>query len=515
MGLEAIAGPGDWLGIALDAVTSKEESWRRTCVRRRVDLYKDRWQGAVRELIANVFREPAVRMALEPFIPLVGGPGLTKRISNEQARPLYARAPQRRVMLPGSEMEPISKGKQSPDQIAYRELATEMELNKRLDKVAKLLTPSPTMYLGIRYVDRLGQIVCDVMTDDMVSAIPDPDVPTRPLALIYDSAWDAKGNVTKYVCWDDKVRFFFDSNGNILPDEKGQRFTPHDFGLIPIVDVHRNDRVGTYHDDSGGDLESSDVLSRLLELLLIRKLKSQSHIQLAYAGDLGSFVKDQVSDEESILVVGPGGQLFPINLESDPTAILRAQEAVETRAASNYGISRKRLNQEGAGEGDEEGLKERVAELASVLWEAEQGVFRVAKAVSREHPKYKVNPEAKLVVDLGQLHNRVDRATYLETFREEVRQGRKSFLDGILEDNPEYGGDRELAFKHVQEKSTENGLVIELLREANGSIDSDAQEPGQTAEENGALGPKVRDNKMSRDEAAERASTGRKPDAPT
>jgi len=511
LGLEAIAGPGDWLGIALDAVTSKEESWRRTCVRRRIQLYRDQYAEILREHITQVFKEPAVRIALDAFIPFVGGTSLIKRISDELARPLYARAPMRRVMMPGAEKQDFSKGPPPPsaEQVAYGELVREMELNARMDDIARLLTPSGAVFAGIRYLNRQARMTADVMTADMVSVVPDPDAPTKPLAIIFDSGW-VNGKVTKYVCWDDVRTFSFDANGNLIGS-----IMPHSFGRIPVVDVHSSGRVGCYWNTSkGGDLESGALMDLLIDLITIRKLKTQSHIQLAYNGDVASFVKDQVSDEESILIGGVGGQIFPINLESDPTALLRAKEANETTVAANYGISRERLNQSGGEAGADEGLKERVAELANVLWHAEMGVFEVAKAVSQEHPKHKLPAEASLVVDLGQLHNRVDRRTQLDTFREEVRQGRKSFLDGVLEDNPEYGGNRALAMWHIREKARENGEVIEVLREANASLDSDAQEPGQTAEQNGALGPKVRDNKMSRDEAAERASTGRKPDAP-
>ena len=116
--------------------------------------------------------------------------------------------------------------------------------------------------------------------------------------------------------------------------------------------------------------------------------------------------------------------------------------------------------------------------------------------------------EAIQVIDLGQIHNRVDRATELSVFREEMRLGRKSIYDGIFEDNPEYGGDEGLARAHLLQKTTQNQEAFELLRSGNIGMDNNAEEPGQSAKKNGAMGPAVRDGKKTRDEAAKEAVGG-------
>jgi hypothetical protein len=514
MGLEILGG--DPVEAVLDVVTSREETLRRHEMRVRTRLYRDDYQGVLREHVASIFQSQAVRSRLEPFIPLVGGSSFLKRVADEVARPLYARAPIRRVMAGELTVEGIGEigteddikfelPKPSPEQQTWNALAGELQVNAKHDLLARLLTPCPDMFELVRYVKDVG-ICLDVLTPDMTSVITHPEDPTRPLAIAYDSSWDHRGRVTQYIVWDDKRWFKVSATG------KGEMIgpaVPHDFGLIPIVDVHRRARWGCFWDtSSGSDLVSTSLFSMLMDLIMVRKLKTQSHIQLAYSGEVDNLVKDQVSDEESILIVGGTGSLQPINLESNPSALLAAQMSVETRTAANHGISRERMNQKTGEAGEDVGLKERVAELAQVMTDAEQRLFKVVQAVSREHPQHKLNPSAKLYLDLGQLHNRVDRKTQLDVRSEEKSQGIRSAVDDVLEDNPEFGGDRRVAFAYLNEKAREQAIVIARQRALNMPKDATQGESGQDAANNGAMGPKVRDGEMTKEQAAEKAKTG-------
>ena len=99
MGLETLGG--DPVEIALDVLTSRDETVRREETRVCTRLYRDDYQGVLRDHMNRVFLEPAVRNRLEPFIPFVGGSSFCKRVSDEVARPLYARSPLRRILTPG------------------------------------------------------------------------------------------------------------------------------------------------------------------------------------------------------------------------------------------------------------------------------------------------------------------------------------------------------------------------------------------------------------------------------
>ena len=511
MGLEllGLSDNRELVRYVAKAVLDRDEQYRREKIRQRVRLYRDDYQDILRVHIAAIFNEPAVRQRLEGLIPLVGGSSLIKRIADELARPLYARTPIRRVLTDGdlapSSVEEAKRGAPSPAQQAWNGLIREMDLDDRMDLVARLLTPCNTVSLFARYVDGVGMTL-DVITPDMRTVIPDPRIPTRPLAIVYDSAFDQDGKPIKYVCWDDK-RYFSFSPDEVLIEGP----TVHDYGLIPIIEVHRHGRWGDYDDaTTGEDLVSASIFSMIMDLIVAKKLKTQSHIQLAFQGDTDGLSKDQITDEESILTIHGAGTLFPINLESDPSVILKAKETVETMVAASYGISRDRLNQKTGDVGEDVGLKERVSEMARVLHKAEQDIFRVTKAISREHPEYrgKIPDDATLVVDLGQVHNRVDRKTQLEVRETEKHHGIRSSVDDVLEDNPEFGGDRVLALAYLEEKASEQAIVVARQRALNMPKDANIEEPGQDAEANGAMGPKVRDGFLSRDKAADAAKTG-------
>lgn len=497
MGLEILGT--DAAAAVMAVVSSPTEAARRAAIRRRVWLYRDHYQPILRQHISEIFVEPTVQHRLQPFVPLVGGTSFLKRICDELARPLYAREPVRRVLLPG---QPIDSPAAAPAQEAYSALAREMCLSAQLDVAARLLVACNAVFLFLRYVGGVG-LCCDVLTPDLVSVVPHPSCPTRALAIAYTVAESPNGRPLKYVVWDNRRYFELDRTGSM------SRLTPHNLGRMPFVEIHRRGRLGTYWDSTtGSDLEAATLFAMLMDLITARKLKAQSHIQLAYSGESDGFVKDQVSDEESILMSNGGGTLIPINLESDPSALLNAKLATETTVASNYGISRERLNQKTGDVGEDVALKERVAELAHAMVHAEHDVFEIVKSVSAEHPVHSIPAEATLLVDLGQLHNRVDRKTQLDIRREEKSQGIRSAVDDVLEDNPEFCGNRTLAMAFIREKMGEEAIVVEARRTLNAPADASPDTPGQVAAANGAMGPAVRDGAMSRDEAAEQARTG-------
>ncbi|HYF01055.1 MAG TPA: hypothetical protein VEJ18_19180 [Planctomycetota bacterium] len=523
MGLEQIGltSPEDVAKAIQDLVGSKNEQARRSFALERVQLYRDDYRGILRDVIGQVFNEPAIRLRMEQFIPLVHTSSFLKRVSDELARPLYARQPQRRVMTP-QDLEatpvdvPTEEGQgvaplrfklpeESPAQRAWNALALEMGLTGKMDLVARMLPHQNHMFLYPRYVPARGMSL-EVMTPGMVWVKPNPDFPSCALSITYCRGFDEKGNPVHLVTCDDKRFVSQDGNGTVLGVKD------HPYGFIPIVEVHRRDAVGAYWDyTSGEDLVSTTKQSLLLELIKVRKLKTQSHIQLAYSGEGDPPVKDQVSDEETVLMFSGRGSLQSIDLQSDPTAILAAKEAAETATAASYGISRDRLNQKTNDVGEDVALKERVSELAQVLYKAEADVFRVVKRISVEHenPALRLPQDAVLIVDLGHLHNRVDRKTQLEVRALEKSQGIRSAVDDVLEDNPEFGGDRRLAMAYLDEKAREQAVVIARQRALNMPADGTAEEPGQDARANGALGPAVRDKKVSRDDAADAAKGGK------
>lgn len=518
MGLELlVADEHGMVDLARATVRAEADKQRRYTVERRVRLYYDDYRTILRDHIYGIHADaPEAASALEPFLPFVGGSSFLKRVADERARPLYARDPLRRIVRP-SELEaspareaPLPGERPrlppaSPDQAAWEGLAAEMDVNRVMDQAMRLLTPSARVFLYPRVIQgEEPTAALDVLTGDMVSVIPDPRQPGRALALIY-ALESRNGAATKYACWDNRRSFAFSPEHGPALDLR-----IHDFGLLPFVEIAQRGRPGTYWDITvGADLEAQTLNSLSLDLVITYKAWTQRHIQLAFKGDVDGFPRNQILNEKSILYIGGNSDslLLPIDLQGDFRQLLDVQASNEARTAAAYGISRERLNQKGGVETDD-GLHERVDEMAQIAYRAEVDLFRVTKAISREHPQYHLSPDSRTIVDLGYLHARTNRKTQLELYDMEVKQGLRSGVDSVLEDNPEYGGDRAVALAHIEERTREQAAIYEIQKITNSPNRNDLSKPGQTAEDNGRMGPMVRDGTMTRDEAGEKAMGG-------
>ena len=491
-----LAKLGDPTILVLDALTRTEEKIRRAFAKRRVALYRDDFEQILYNEIVAVFQDPAVRERFYPLMRMSGANSFLKRIADELARPLYATPPRRKVTGPAGVQE------------AYHALANEMRLNAKMSLTARLLVAANSVIQFPRVVPGKGMCL-DVMTPDMVTVFPDPDRPTKALSITYDRmVYTAKGPTTHHVTWDDEQAFEMNANGDLVANP-----VRHSFGRIPMVEIHRRERWGEYWDNTTGkDLEAAALQTMLLNAMALKLHKSQSHKQLAFIGDVAGWAKNQTLDEESLLVGNGQGTLQSIDLQGDPSFLLKTKEAIETSVAANYGISRERLNQKAGSEGgDDHGLKERTAELAQVMREAEADLFEVVTLVSREHPTHRLAEGGAFSIDYGALHYRVDRKTQLEIRKMERSMGVRSILDDVYEDNPEITSEDE-AWEEIADNMAAEAAYIEERRALNIAEDATAEEPGQDPAQNGAMGPKVRDGRMTRDEAADVARTGADPE---
>jgi hypothetical protein len=484
----------DPLALAIEYVKEPGEMQRRKKAQRRVDLYLDNSEKIIEQEIHSVFKEPAVQERLKPFVKMAASQSLLKRIVDEQARPVYS-TPPRRVVGPGG------------GQADFNALAAECRLNEKMDLACRLVHACNTVWLYYRFTPRLG-VVLDVLTPNMVTVIPDPDDPTRELALIYDRRVriDGKEQVA-HVYWDDAETFTFLSDGTLLPDVDGVTRRQHDIGRIPFVTIHKRERWGTFHDVTGGnDIEAGTVAGGLLIILSLKLLKSQGERQLVVMGDIHGFPKGQILDGESAIVAPEGTSIDSLDMRSDATHYIQVLDAITNTVANNHGVNRDRLDAKSGDLAGDIGLLERRADAIRIFWRAEQDGFDVLKRVSREHPAYRLPQDAKLEVDFGEIHHRTDRKTQLEIREAEERRGLRSILDDIMEDQPEITTE-DAAWDEYNKNLGVFGRRIQMVRALQIPADAGDGYVGQDAAANGALGPLVRDGKISRDQAAD-ASLG-------
>ena len=503
MGVEAVLGVSP-VSLARDLIpglgnttASSNERVRRQEAQDRRLLYQDRPETVVKRLVSSVFDDATVRARMMKFVPLVASQAIFKRAVNEVARTAYMVPPTRHI-TPAAQQE------------TFAELAMEIGLNDVMDRGVRMAYATNASFLLPRYVERLGRIVVDVIPPDIVTVIPDPDDALAMLAFIYDKqVWnhEKKQWSTWRVYWDDEVTFQFDDAGAVRPF-KGQTnpIVHHGYRRIPVTAIHAAERYGEYWNYSTGrDLLNAQLSCSLLQLLSIRKLKAQGFRKLVVEGDITGFPKGQVFDEEAAILAPDGTRVTDLASEADASNYMALMDSIKQDAAANRGLSRARMNAEGPAAGDDLGLMEQRSEVIKFMRPAEMDLLDVMQMISSEHhPVHQLAEGVTMTVDYGEIPHRMDRKAVLEIRDLEKKQGTRNVLDDIMEDNPEIQSEAE-AMEELDRNIEIQSQWVEKIRALNMSTTASAGEPGQSPEENGKLGPAVRDGLIDEADAAEKA----------
>jgi hypothetical protein len=494
MGLEILGGtPDDWGRQIAASIGSPVDTLRRQLARRRLLLYRDDFEAVIQEQLGIIFRDEAVRHKFYRLARLAGASSFLKRISDEVARPVYATPPTRRIRPAATKPDPRNRSSDA-EQIKFNDLAKSVGLNRSMDLAARLIVACAPVFIIGRYIEDEGPTI-DLATGDCVSVVVDPRKRTRALAIAYEQA------PGRWVVVDDK-RAFTVANGGLASTVQ-----PHDMGRIPVVEIHRRGRWGTYWDTQGQDLEVAALQMMFIDAVILKKHKSQSHIQLAFAGDSDGIPKNQIADEDSILMINGQGNLTPIDLQGDPSGLLKTKEVLETSVAANYGISRSRLNQ--GKDATDQPLNERTAEILSIMGEAEEDTYDLLQRLSKagESP---IVDGLHFAVDYRAMSHRMDPMEELAYWKELRANGLRSIVDDALALNPELDTEAE-AWEEITRNMADEAVYITQRRALNIADDASVETPGQNPKTNGAMGPKVKSGEMTRDEAAAQAKDGPPP----
>ena len=476
----------DPLAVALAVVRDGEDKARREKARQRVDFYQDRIRPHLESEVRHTFKKPEVRARLDPFLGAASGVNIFKRIVDEIARPVYAMPPRRKV---------------SPsDAAAYAALRREARFDEKMDLSCRLTQATNLVWQHYRVSERLG-VTIHLYTPDQVRVIPDPEDPLRALGIVYDIKL---GNEKWYVFWDDAETLTFNGNARVLP---GSNFR-HGYPRMPWVPIHRKERCSSFHDIySGDDLVHTQLAVSLLIALIMKLHKSQGFKQLVASGDAFNTVTsgDQTLDEESMVIVPDGTTIQLLDLKSDAGHYLQTMQSLIDMTAANYGINRDRMNQKTTSTVEEAGLLERRQDAVKAFRRAEFEAFEVMKMVSRQHPnpEMRMSEDAKLEqLDFAEISDRADKLTLLQIWQQEQAMALRTPIQNIMALNPEIETEEEAA-AHLAANIDVISEWITRLRELNMSKDTSFNGGGQTPEENGRMGPAVRDGAMTRDEAAD------------
>jgi hypothetical protein len=477
--------------LAHKAVSDPKEKERRRLAQERVDLFYEFTTDVLRTAAATIFKDRDVFKRLEPFLALSGHPSLFRRTIDEVAGPAYQIGPTRKVV--------VGEGERAPDKDAtqkYRELAKLVHLDERFDLACHLGHACNSVFLIGRKPESIGTVV-DLMTPAQITIITHPDDAHREAAYIYDTTHVEGTDVVKaHSYWDDEEGFLFTQGGQLI------RRVTQPLRRMAIVPIHMTERPsGQYWDISSGNaLVQASIAAGLLTALTLKLHKSQGFKQLVVAGDIVAFPKEQALDEENAILAPNGTTISTLDLTVPAGHYLTTLEDIVRRAAAQYGISLDRLNANASSDSSDVGLEERRADAIKVFRRAEENMFSLLCAMEPG-----TSPTtARLAVDYGELSLRTDPMGTLELWQEQISKGLRNELDNIRAMNPEIDSDEE-AWTEFDRNLDIHAKAIERMRALNMTKDATPEMPGQDAQANGAMGPKVRDGEMTRDEAADAA----------
>lgn len=490
--------------VARDAIEA--DSARRAEAQEARRVYEDDGEQVTRLDLERYINDRTRRDRIGAFAHLAQCNNLVRRIIDDKVSPVYAQAPRRTT----------------EKQEALAALVAETNLDAKHDKALRLSEAQGAACEFYRYVPRLRSAVVDVIPVDRMTAVPDPDDPLRPLAVAYAMPVSRREGhqtvvVNYWVVWDDEQVFTLDENFRVKPmrgrDGKFSLFIRKEQGhpgILPFVITHSTERAGTFWNVTAGrSLVATHKAITFLLASMIRLVKVQGHQEKVLTGDPANFPKNQTLDPEQLIVAGAGCSIAAIANATDPSHFLKVAEHITLAVGANHGLNRELLNAQIKTEADSVALlehRQRIVKRAA--WLEAQGFDRL-KVVSRSHddPDKRLPEDAKLAVDFAEMSSRLDRTKLLENWKTEWGMGLSNPIEALRFLNPELKTDAEAEAK-LKTNVGIYAMVVELARELGIRTDGEPANPSQSSQENGAMGPKVRDGKMTRDEADEATRTG-------
>jgi hypothetical protein len=379
-----------WGRLVNSTVNDQGELIRRRIAKQAVCLYKGDIVKILEDLVTAVFEVAGVREDLIRLIPLVGTASLLRWISDDIARPLYSPAPTRRVYSPGNGTSKKRDRAPAGEQSKYNDLAAALRLNTMMDLGARLLPGCGSSFITGRTVRDNPHL--DLVTSDSISVIVDPDRPIEALAFIIDSV--QRDGTVIYTVVDDKYIFNVNKGSETI-----YNLTEHGLGIIPVVEIHPRARWGSYWaQGDSAPLVSATLKCYLVDLLISKKHKNQSHLQLAMSGDTDKSPKEQTIDETSVIYAEGNAQFQVLDLQASPEMLLKTKQDTRNEIAAMYGISAARMNQDFKNSSDEP-LNERTQELLGIMTEVEQKAFALLSKLSNRASGSAIDQSLKLAMD--------------------------------------------------------------------------------------------------------------------
>ncbi len=485
-------------GARTDAVRkvadSADDGTRRARANARSLVYWEDGMGPLAGYIRQVYTSLPNQDDLLKIAEHTQTKNLLRRVSEETAMPLYARPPRRTI-------EPESANR------IYDVIVEDLGLDAILDEVSAMVTGLGKVHVHPRWSEDLGLLV-DVLEPGQMLMIPHPDSHLAPSGFAYSTkVVTPNGELSVWQVWDDTECWQQDSKGNLF-----RRPEMHPYGVCPFIPIGARPALRDYwlrrHNRR---LEDATLQLWTVATQMLSVLRDQGHLQMVLEGDGDALPVSQSLGTRTVLRVlntsGTPSTLRTIDLQAQLSEYVSAMEKVETGVAAEFGYSLDRLNQKTTLEADDSMLRARTEQLQQVMRQAERKLFEVIKVlVNAHHPTLRFPDDAELVaIDYGPIPIAPGvRKAILEIREMETRQGTASPLDFVMQDNAEIRT-RDEAMEEFRQNIEDVAELARMRMQHNLRADANVGEQGQDPEVNGAMGPRVRDGNLSRDDAADRA----------
>lgn len=449
---------------------------RRVEMALRVRLYRDDAEKDFETLICDVFDDKEVAKQRVKLIKIATEQNVTARIVDEVAS-LY-------------------------DQPAVRTLANAAE-NTRFHEEEKRLNLHEIMQEAHRLLQLCNEVLVwqfkgvddatklRVVTPDTFDAIPDPRDKTEMAGVLLDTAPLAirpgAENLPHFEIWDDTYRYLINASGQLV-DEKG---TPTDkplehgikqngVGRIPGVLLHRRQPSDRLLDSRPGrDIIAAHLGVGLLNVMIMRLSKSQGERQPVIKGNLAHIAKSQRLDGENPLALPPETDISMLDSQTSPTPYLDVKRDKITSVALRWGMSYDQFSNTA------------VSDSAKVYQARRQKLSELRGEQVRRGP---VNENAVVTlmgfnakdmkVDYQEQALPQDPLEELTLLDKMVRWGLDSPIAYLMRKNPDLT--REDALILMADNLEDWMRVIMKVRTMNTPANSDAKNPGQSPQDNGA-----------------------------
>ncbi len=486
------------VGVAPTQSFMHPHRMRRETIARRLRLYRDQARVDVEAVIDQVYETADYKLTLSRYIPYALEQNVTRRIVDEIAS-LYNR-PALRILKDATKLE------------QFRAEEKRLHLHEIAQGGHRLLTLCNEV-LQWKYQGADDRTKIRLVTPDTFDAIPHPKDALVEAGLLLDMAptthltGDHKAQLPHFELWDDTYRYLINANGMMVNAAGVMVPAPEEHGLkrIPGVLLHLREPTTCLLDAShGADIESCHLGVALLNVMIMRISKSQGENQPILQGNLAAMAAGQTANGERPLMLPPEVVASVLNTKTDAGHYLAVKRDKITSVAQTYGMSYEQFSNTESGD-------------SGALYEMRREKL---KEIRNESRRRAVMHEG-MTVDLMGFDSDGLRMDYQEQsmpqsasekvalLKDKMKLGLDSPVSFLMREDPDLT--REDAVRLLRDNLHDYGDLVEWVRALNAPVNADAENPGKTPQENGAMSQQ---GKPDMSDAIDKASADRQSQQP-